>query len=122
MTERRDDSGLDAFFAAARETPPQPDAAFLARLTEGALDEQMAQAGSLKAGAQRMGLGLWSGLRQALGGWPGLAGLAAACAAGVWLGVSPPEGMGALWDSQQVGLGQLGVDPVSAYDLAMIGG
>lgn len=122
MTESKDDTGLDAFFAAARDTAPQPGAAFMAQLTEVALDEQVAQAGRLRAGAQAVGQGLWTGLRQALGGWPGMAGLAAACAAGVWLGVSPPDGMTDLWNGQEAGLGQLGVDPVSTYDLAMIGG
>ncbi|MEC7259674.1 MAG: hypothetical protein VXW58_17835 [Pseudomonadota bacterium] len=28
-----------------------------------------------------------------LGGWYGLGGLVAACAAGVWLGLAPPAGM-----------------------------
>lgn len=127
MTERKDETGLDAFFAAARTTPPQPGADLMARLTEAALDEQVAQAGRMRAGAAGAGAsgagqGLWAGLRQALGGWPGMAGLAAACAAGVWLGVSPPEGLDALWTGEIAGLGELGVDPVNAYDIAMIGG
>ncbi|WP_121062085.1 hypothetical protein [Chachezhania antarctica] len=32
-------------------------------------------------------------LRAQLGGWAGLGGLAAACAAGVWIGFAPPQGL-----------------------------
>lgn len=122
MTERKDETGLDGFFAAARAETPEPGADFLARLTEAALDEQMAQAGRRSAAAGAAAPGLWAALRQALGGWPGMAGLAAACAAGVWLGVSPPEGMSAYWNGETAGLGQSGLDPMSAYDLAMMEG
>jgi hypothetical protein len=125
MTERKDETGLEGYFAAARETAPQPGADFLARLTEAALDEQLAQAARRAPAGARAGPGLWRACRQALGGWPGLAGLAAACAAGVWLGVSPPAALDpywAAWAAGDAGLGQSGLDPINAYDLAMLEG
>ena len=33
---------------------------------------------------------LWAHLTGLIGGWQGMGGLVAACAAGVWLGLSPP--------------------------------
>ncbi|MWD30223.1 hypothetical protein E0K89_022405, partial [Aquicoccus sp. SCR17] len=56
-----------------------------------------------------------------LGGWPALGGLTAATLAGVWLGVSPPQGVS---DPVAAWLGQAGLaaaeedwtlDPVSTY-------
>lgn len=123
MTERKDDApGLDAFFDAARQAPPEPTADFMSRMTEAALDAQIAQSARRRAAAPQ-GAGLWRQLGQALGGWPGLAGLAAVCVAGLWLGVSLPAGLSDLLDPDAAaGLGTLGLDPVSAYDVAMMEG
>lgn len=123
MTERKDDApGLDAFFDAAREEAPQPSADFLSRMTEEALDAQLAQSAARRGTAARGAAGLWRQFRQVLGGWPGIAGLTAACVAGIWLGVSPPAGLSDLLEADTAGLGTLGLDPVSAYDLAMMEG
>ncbi len=39
---------------------------------------------------------IWTRISEAIGGWPAAAGLVAAGLAGVWVGVSPPEGALAL--------------------------
>ncbi len=116
MTERKDTEGLDAFFAAAREESPMPSGDLLARIEAQALAEMP------RAGVRRGGPGLFGQLVQVLGGWQGMAGLAAACAAGVWIGVSPPEGLWSLYILQEAGLDGLGVDPLSAFDMALMEG
>ncbi|CUH82451.1 hypothetical protein SAMN04488093_11411 [Tropicibacter naphthalenivorans] len=115
MTERKDDIGLDAFFAAARDDVPLPSGDLMARIQAEALAEMPV------AGA-RAAPGFWAQLRDALGGWKGAAGLAAACACGVWIGISPPEGLSDYWQGAEAGLGALGLDPVSGYDLALFEG
>jgi hypothetical protein len=116
MTDRKDDIGLDDFFSAARDTPPELSVDFMKTLTEQALAAQPV------AQARVPEPGIWGQLKAAIGGWPGLAGLAATCAVGVWLGISPTSGMSSLWDLQQTGLGALGIDPLSGYDLALMEG
>ena len=64
---------------------------------------------------------LWPALRAALGGWPGIAGLAAASAVGLWIGIAQPSELDGLLGSQTA-LDALGVDPLSSYDLAWIEG
>ncbi|MCU9838486.1 hypothetical protein OEZ49_11975 [Ruegeria sp. WL0004] len=44
-----------------------------------------------RAVAERREPGLWRQLLNSLGGWPGLGGMAAACATGVWIGMFPPD-------------------------------
>jgi len=63
----------------------------------------------------------WRQMVQALGGWPGAAGLAAACAAGVWIGVNPPAAVEGLLGSDLL-LGATGIDPLSGFDLTMLEG
>ena len=110
-----DDVDLDVFFAAARETAPDPAPDFMARLTQEALAEMPVAPARAPAAVP----GLWAQVRQAIGGWPGLAGLAAACAAGVWIGVSPPTGLDALWGTS-VALESL--DPIGSFGLALMEG
>ncbi|MBK0326694.1 hypothetical protein I5535_05235 [Rhodobacteraceae bacterium F11138] len=38
-------------------------------------------------------VGRWKLLLDVLGGWPAMGGMAAACAAGVWLGLAPPQAL-----------------------------
>lgn len=79
---------LDDLLSAARETPLD--------LPDGLADRIVADAGSVQAGwasapaAVPSRIGVWSQLRAALGGWPGLGGMAATCALGLWIGVAPP--------------------------------
>lgn len=117
MTEPKQPAGLETFFDAARQEAPAPPGDLLARIEAQALAEQP------RPGAGRSPVrGLPGQLRLALGGWPGLAGLAAACAAGVWIGVSPPDSLWPLYGTQDAILGALGLDPLSGFDLAMMEG
>lgn len=122
-TERTDDAGLEGLFAAARDDAPVPSGDFMARLTEQALAE-MPMAG---AHLPEPRPGLWAQLWPALGGWRGLSGLVTACAVGVWLGVSPPAamttglGLDDLW-GRNADLGEMGVDPLSGFELALLEG
>ncbi|MFK7751152.1 MAG: hypothetical protein AB8B51_01255 [Sedimentitalea sp.] len=75
---------LDGLFAAAREDrgalPP-------------ALRRQILSDGLKVQGNARPLPGIWSQLRDLLGGWPGLGGLVAAGVAGVWIGIAPPAAL-----------------------------
>lgn len=114
MTDHKDPN-LDDFFAASRDVPLAPADDFMARLTAQALAEQ-------PVAGPRHSPSVWGQLRAVLGGWAGMAGLATACAAGVWLGVAPPAGLDALLDLQDATLTGLSLDPLSGFDLAMIEG
>jgi hypothetical protein len=81
-TERDRDMALEAFFDAGRKAAPQPSAELLARITADA-DATLAATVPARP-ARRRGIAAW------LGGWPVLAGLATAAAAGVWIGYSTP--------------------------------
>ena len=119
MTERKtdslwDDRGLDAFFDAARDDAPMPSGDFMARIEAQALDALPRPAPAAP--------GVLRQLLQALGGWPGAAGLAAACAAGLWFGFNPTLGVSDYLGLQAAEMDTLGVDPLSGYDLAMLEG
>ena len=118
MTDRKDDDlGLEALFAAARDEAPMPSGDFMMRLQDAALAEMPV------AGARVRQPGVWAQLRDALGGWKGASGLAAACAVGLWLGINPPAVLSDYWPGvSQAGLGEIGLDPASGYDLAWIEG
>ncbi|WP_303442048.1 hypothetical protein [Salipiger sp. 1_MG-2023] len=119
MTDRKmsDDGPLAPWFDAARDYAPLASGDWLARMEAMALAEQPApRAVSRPVPGRRSG---W--LREALGqlgGWPAMAGLAAACVAGVWLGAVAP--------SDWTGMGTTdslisAAEPASAYDYAMLG-
>lgn len=135
MTERKDNStavgrdlagddlGLETFFAAARTEKPQPTGDFLARMEVLALEEQpLPQTEVSPVQTAVAEGGFLRQLRDALGGWAGMAGLATACAAGLWIGISPPEGLSDYWNGSAAALGTLGVDPLGGFDLAMMEG
>lgn len=125
MTERdrkdgADAVGLDAFFAAAREEPLAPSGDFMAALEASALAELPPPEALVRAaGAPRVGR--WRQALQALGGWPGAAGLVAACAAGLWFGVSQPQDLYDLWTGSD-SYTNYAVDPLSGYDMALLEG
>lgn len=112
---------LDDLFAAARDArPAMPD-----HLTAAILrDAELEQAGSRTAAARATGRirGRWAVLGQlvvAIGGWPAMGGLVAASAAGMWIGLAPPDflpDLGAL-----AGLGDdRQVMPYDGYEMAMM--
>ena len=89
MTDRDSDAiDLDRMFHAARsETEQMPQ-----DLTDRILaDARMVQVDLLAKPPRRAAPGIWQQMLGMLGGWPAVGGLAAACAAGVWLGVAPPH-------------------------------
>lgn len=90
-TEGTEGTGLDVFFEAAREHRLHPSDALMSKVLADGLAQQ---AGMTRPDARpaRRG-GVFSGLFSALGGWPAMAGLATAAAAGIWIGVSPATGL-----------------------------
>ncbi|WP_116599190.1 hypothetical protein [Primorskyibacter marinus] len=129
MTDKQQDSdGLDAFFDAARNTAPAPDAAFMARILDDALSVQAEAVAPPSPVTKREGL--FSQILRGIGGWPALTGLAAATVAGVWIGVNPPA---AVSDQLASLIGTSSattdatdsdwlLDPLTEYDIAMTGG
>lgn len=117
-----DDGGLEAFFMAARAEAPQPGGDFLARIEAQALAEQPAKRPAAPAAMPQSGSLVLNQIREALGGWAGIAGLATACAAGIWIGISPPDAMSVFWGGDAASLGEIGVDPLSSFDLALMEG
>ena len=107
---RKDDDMLDLFFAAGRAAPPEPSAAFLARVAEAGLAAQRARQ-AMPAPARRGGvagggiLGAFLGL---FGGWGGIGGMATAAAAGLWLGLVGSDQLA------QVASGLSGADTTTA--------
>lgn len=94
MSMTDDDKGreaaLEAFFDAARDCAPVASADLLARVLDGAEAEQTRIA-ARRAVTPPPRAGLWARIRQGLGGYPAVAGLAAAGLAGVWIGLALPE-------------------------------
>lgn len=90
---------LESFFSAARdEAAPSP--ALLARVLEDgyATQDQHAEAAGARSEAAappraRGPRGRLAAFLSAIGGAPGLAGLTAAGLAGLWIGISPPQGL-----------------------------
>ncbi|MBV0911396.1 dihydroorotate dehydrogenase [Anianabacter salinae] len=88
MTDPRnlDDTELDTLFGAARAQAPQASAALLARV---AADADAVLADRTAPAPARPG---WlAQIVGGLGGWPSLAGLAAASVAGVFIGFAAPS-------------------------------
>ncbi|MEP2534150.1 hypothetical protein [Shimia sp.] len=83
----RDEMMLDALFDVAKtDASAAPSSDFLARVLA---DAEAMQPDPTTQIADRTEdkPGLWNVLLKALGGWPSVAGLATAAAAGVWIGV-----------------------------------
>lgn len=110
---------LERAFAAMKARQTGPDAALTARILADA-DRVQAARGRAAAPA-RPRRGRLGALVQALGGWPSLAGLAAAGLAGVWLGISPPAaltGMAQTLLGGGTGSYLIDLDPAAAFEIA----
>jgi hypothetical protein len=95
------DRDLEAFFQAVKAEPSEARPDLLARILDDAYAEQDARTARVIPDVAEIrrsasGKGLLAGLREAIGGWPALAGLATATLAGVWIGYSPPASLDAL--------------------------
>lgn len=88
------DDELEGLFLAARAEAPVPSAGLIARILADAESQADSEPVPVPATARRPvrpGRGLWAAFVAGLGGWPVLAGMATATAAGVWLGFATPE-------------------------------
>ena len=99
MTDKRTDLTdleLNDLFASARTADPDPTDDFMARL--------FADIDDVADGFEQVALpteerrSLVASLWAALGGWAGASGLAAAAAAGLWIGISPPASLSSVTD------------------------
>jgi len=79
---------LDALFHAAQHEPQTPSPEWLARVVDDAARELAL------ASRPAPRVSLRAQMSSALGGWQGLGGMAVACAAGLWIGLSPPALLG----------------------------
>ncbi len=85
------DEDLDLLFSQARDTRDAMPSDLVTRMLQDA-DAVQAEISAPSIPEQaRPHRGLWAQVQQALGGWAGLSGLATACAAGVWIGLAPPD-------------------------------
>ena len=95
----------------------QPDDALLARVLA---DADEVQAGFAPVPTTRPVTGsLWERLRDGLGGWPAVSGLAAATVAGIWIGVAPPASVA---DVTATFFGEELTVPLVASDLGLDAG
>ncbi|WP_420861025.1 hypothetical protein [Algirhabdus cladophorae] len=85
MTHHKDDP-LDAFFAAAQADPPQASDDLLQRVMRDASDLQP----QVDAWGAAPEPSVWTRFKDMVGGWPSIAGLATATAAGLWIGIDTP--------------------------------
>lgn len=100
MTEKNSpaDNELDAVFALARESNPEPSATLLKSIMADA--DQLASGREQAAAevARSPGTGVLASLLNAIGGWPALGGLATATVAGIWIGYASPATVDGLTD------------------------
>ena len=113
MSDKDDMPGLEVFFDAARAHPAEPSVALMTRIDR---DAQAVQANARRPASRRpRRTSLSTQLFRLLGGWPAVTGLATAAMAGVWLGISLPEG---LLDSASDGAYLIDLAPELTFDLA----
>lgn len=123
---RRDsihDDFLDALLAEERQAlakdAPEISPELMARVLTDAQEVQAGFAPTVPGiFGQRQPRGVWAQLGAALGGWPAVAGLAAASVCGLWLGINPPDGLSdlaALYLTDEAAV----LDPLSGFDMAL---
>ncbi|MHA6262516.1 hypothetical protein ACXYMO_04880 [Arenibacterium sp. CAU 1754] len=106
---------LDSLFQAARRDAAEMPAGLSNRILA---DAARVQAQSRAPRPPRARQTWFAQLREALGGWYGMGGLAAACATGLWMGIAPPDIMP---DPVQMVFGtQADLDLLSADDLSSV--
>lgn len=90
------DTELDAFFDAARQISDNPPEALMARVLADA--EAMVPPPIVPVATRSWG---FAGILRDLGGWPAIAGFAAASVVGLAIGLAPPEGLAAFEFQQE---------------------
>ncbi|MEM1386146.1 MAG: dihydroorotate dehydrogenase [Pseudomonadota bacterium] len=90
--EHADEEALEAFFASARRAAPIPSGKVMARIAA-AGEAQAHASASLPTSSEAAGpmQALIARAFATIGGWAGAAGLSAAAAAGVYIGLASPE-------------------------------
>ena len=118
---------LEALLEEARQDQPTLPDDLSARILADAADVQARQAAALAvppaqnpaATFAASAIGMWRQFRAAVGGWPAMGGMAAACAVGLWIGLAPPSFL-----PDPAEFTQLSVDttalPYDSYDLAVM--
>ena len=90
-----DDLNMDALDAmlgdAASDTEFHPDEGFMSRVLGDALAQQPMP--------EIAPLSVWQQITGMVGGWQGMGGLFAVTCAGFWIGINPPEGLPAQFDT-----------------------
>jgi hypothetical protein len=85
-------AALDTLLGDAQNAPASlPSEAFMTRVLEDALAQQPMP--------QFVKPTLWQHITSMIGGWQGMGGLVAATCAGFWIGINPPEGLPAQFDT-----------------------
>ena len=90
------DAALDEMFAAGRAVAPAPSEALMARILTDADATRAARATTGPARAGRPREPFLGRVLSGLGGWPALAGMVTATAAGAWIGFASPDALNAL--------------------------
>lgn len=90
-SKMQDDDTLERFFDAGRRAAAAPSEALMARVLADALTAQ-----PVAAPRHLPRPGFWVQLREALGGWPAIGGLATAGVTGLAIGMSASAGLGDL--------------------------
>ncbi len=121
MTDKRkaEEGGLGPWFDAGRAEAPAPSGDWLARMEAMALEEQPAPR-SAEAPVARAPRSRLREMLAALGGWPAMAGLAVACATGIWFGAAAPSGLPD-WLPVSGEDAITALEPASGFDYAMLG-
>lgn len=117
---------LEAFFDAARDADPMPSGALLARIEADALAALPVNPGLAEAREPDVKQGIWAQLLDLVGGWTAVSGLAAAAAAGLWIGVSPPvavsDGLSDFLGDNAELLSSGDLDPYSGFEYLLAEG
>lgn len=121
MDEPENTDPLKAYFDAGKAARPEPGDALMARIMADADRVQAERAAAPAPVRQQRRRGRLAWLAAALGGWPAMAGLAAATVAGLWIGVSAPAGLTGM--AQEVIAGSeaaylIDLDPDATFMLA----
>ncbi|MDW3225560.1 MAG: hypothetical protein R8G34_22150 [Paracoccaceae bacterium] len=88
QNEKSEMAAVEALLAVARDDPAKVPDALVTRVLA---DSEKVQPAPRAHGQKKSHL--MTRLKNLVGGWQGLGGLAAATCAGVWIGLSPPEAM-----------------------------
>jgi hypothetical protein len=123
MSDLKKTDMLDDLFATAKTETPMPSGDFMLQMQQLALDAQ-----PMPHRAPEPKQGVFAQILGALGGWPAVAGLAAATVAGVWIGAVSPETMtnsmsGLLGTSSELyDSDATFADPLSGFEMAFAEG